>query len=64
MAIACWDPSAVLATGPYTEVGGYLANQWEGSLRVSPGLALIDERAGSGLQRGTALIPAGSPWPG
>lgn len=39
-----WDPATVVAVAPFARVQGSLAPRWESFLRVSPGVAFIDER--------------------
>jgi len=45
-----WDPATALATGPVLAHRGALSDRWDATLRVAPGLALIDERTPSGLE--------------
>jgi tetratricopeptide (TPR) repeat protein len=45
-----WDPSVALATGPWARVERWLADRWQTSLRVAPGVALIEERGSAGLE--------------
>jgi hypothetical protein len=40
----------VVATGPMAALASRLSDEWDASLRASPGLALIDERTPAGFE--------------
>ena len=45
-----WDPSSSLSVGPYAQYLRTLGTYWEVLARLTPGLALINERGGSGSE--------------
>ncbi len=45
-----WDPRAALSTGPSLSARAPLSPGWAGSLRLGPGVSLVDERGGGGLE--------------
>ena len=52
-----WDPHKVVTGGPFARMQGKLGSEWDGSVRVNPGFALIDERSPTGVRTRLQRVP-------
>jgi len=52
-----WDPYKVVTGGPFARMQGKLGDGWDGSVRVNPGIALIDERSPTGVRTRLQRVP-------